>query len=96
METCIKIAEDRDFEILKELIDFHEGWSLDYNKEDIKVYLYYLYIVVIIVAIYLKNFSFSSRKQCLNFMTIYDKYTNLLSKLSNTLLDDYCHLSCSL
>lgn len=33
----VKIAEDRDFELLKTLIDQHTGWKIDYDKSEIKV-----------------------------------------------------------
>jgi hypothetical protein len=28
----VKVAEDKDFELLKSLIDNNEGWKLDYTK----------------------------------------------------------------
>jgi hypothetical protein len=34
----VKVAEDRDFEKLKKLIDDHTGWKLDYNKSSTKVW----------------------------------------------------------
>lgn len=34
----VKVAEDKDFENLKELIDNHVGWKLDYNKGATKVW----------------------------------------------------------
>ncbi|RZF39319.1 hypothetical protein LSTR_LSTR000840 [Laodelphax striatellus] len=34
----IKVAEDKDFENLKVLIDNHNGWNLDYDKSTIKVW----------------------------------------------------------
>jgi hypothetical protein len=34
----VKVAEDQDFEKLKELIDDHTGWKLDYNKSSTKVW----------------------------------------------------------
>lgn len=34
----VRIAEDRDFERLKNLIDSNDGWATDYNKSTIKVW----------------------------------------------------------
>lgn len=34
----VKIAEDRDFEKLKQLYDDNNDWKLDYNKPDISVW----------------------------------------------------------
>jgi hypothetical protein len=34
----VKVAEDQDFEKLKNLIDDHTGWKLDYNKPATKVW----------------------------------------------------------
>lgn len=34
----VKVAEDKDFENLKALIDNHAGWKLDYNKGTTKVW----------------------------------------------------------
>lgn len=34
----VKVAEDKDFENLKTLIDNHAGWKLDYNKGTTKVW----------------------------------------------------------
>lgn len=34
----VKIAEDRDFEKLKQLYDDNNNWKLDYNKPDLSVW----------------------------------------------------------
>lgn len=34
----VKIAEDKDFEILKQLYDDNNDWKLDYNKPDLSVW----------------------------------------------------------
>ena len=34
----VRVAEDQDFEKLKQLIDDHTGWKLDYNKSPTKVW----------------------------------------------------------
>ncbi|KAL1139479.1 hypothetical protein AAG570_006463 [Ranatra chinensis] len=34
----VSVAEDKDFSNLKELVDNHSGWKLDYNKGAIKVW----------------------------------------------------------
>lgn len=34
----VKVAEDKDFEKLKKLVDDHTGWKLDYNKSTTKVW----------------------------------------------------------
>ncbi|KAJ4429195.1 hypothetical protein ANN_26198 [Periplaneta americana] len=34
----VKVAEDKDFEKLKKLVDDHSGWKLDYNKSGTKVW----------------------------------------------------------
>lgn len=34
----VKVAEDKDFENLKELVDNHTGWKLDYSKSGTNVW----------------------------------------------------------
>lgn len=34
----VKVAEDKDFENLKYLIDNHDGWKIEYNKPITKVW----------------------------------------------------------
>ncbi|XP_075224426.1 START domain-containing protein 10-like [Lycorma delicatula] len=34
----VKVAEDKDFENLKQLIDNHDDWKIEYNKSTIKVW----------------------------------------------------------
>lgn len=34
----VKIAEDKDFEKLKQLYDDNNNWKLDYNKPDLSVW----------------------------------------------------------
>lgn len=34
----VRVAEDKDFSSLKELLDNHIGWKLDYHKGPIKVW----------------------------------------------------------
>lgn len=34
----VKVAEDKDFENLKLLVDNHSGWKLDYSKSNINVW----------------------------------------------------------
>lgn len=34
----VKIAEDKDFEILKQLYDDNNDWKIDYNKPDLSVW----------------------------------------------------------
>lgn len=34
----VKVAEDKDFENLKLLVDNHKGWKLDYSKSNINVW----------------------------------------------------------
>uniref|UniRef100_A0A8D8X090 START domain-containing protein 10 n=1 Tax=Cacopsylla melanoneura TaxID=428564 RepID=A0A8D8X090_9HEMI len=34
----VKIAEDEDFANLKKLVDDHDGWDLEYNKNDMQLY----------------------------------------------------------
>lgn len=34
----VKVAEDKDFENLKTLIDNHDGWKIEYNKPATKVW----------------------------------------------------------
>lgn len=43
----VKIAEDSDFNMLKELVDNHTNWKLEYNKVDdgtkVSLYVYMCY-----------------------------------------------------
>lgn len=34
----VRVAEDRDFERLKQLCDRHDGWSLEYDQPPTKVF----------------------------------------------------------